>query len=152
MFEGDEFAWGDSAYTLNARTIPVHKRPAALLPENAKFDKVVSHLRVRSEHCIGALKGQWQSLRDLCVQINSVADHERACRWITIAIILHNLVIDVEGVDSGKSFLHLHGADEEAQDRGDQDEPLEQEFADDEGEQKRIRLITELLVHHKHRE
>jgi hypothetical protein len=148
MFEGDEFVWGDSAYTLNARTIPVHKHPAALLPENAKFDKVVSHLHVRSEHCIGALKGRWQSLRDLHVQINSVADHEWACRWITIAII--HLVINIEGVDSGKSFLHLHGADEEAQDRGDRDEPLEQEFADDEGEQKRIRLIAELLVHREH--
>jgi hypothetical protein len=150
LFEGEEFAWGDSAYTLNARTIPVHRRPAALIPENAMFDKVVSHLRVRSEHCIGALKGRWQCLRDLRVNINSVADHERACRWITVAIILHNLVIDVEGEESGKFFGGLHGSADEHRDRGGRDEPLEREYADDQGELKRIRLTAELLEH-RHR-
>ncbi|KAK0460317.1 hypothetical protein IW261DRAFT_1429065 [Armillaria novae-zelandiae] len=29
MFKGNEFAWTDSAYTLTARTIPVHKKPAS---------------------------------------------------------------------------------------------------------------------------
>lgn len=149
LFEGDEFAWGDSAYTLNARTIPVHRRPASLIPENALFDKAVSHLRVRSEHCIGALKGRWQCLRDLRVNINSVADHERACRWITIAIILHNLVIDVEGAEAGAFFSSLHRSAEEQQDRGGRDHPLEREFADDEGELKRIRLTAELLAHRR---
>jgi hypothetical protein len=111
------------------------------------FDKVVSHLRVRSEHCIGAVKGRWQCLRDLRVNINSVADHERACRWITISIILHNLVIDVEGSDSGAFFGNLHGPVEEEQDRGPRDVPREREYADHEGELKRIRLTAELLAH-----
>jgi hypothetical protein len=62
FFEGNEFAWADSAYALNCYTIPVHKQPASLRPENAAFDHVVSHLRVCSEHCMGALKGCFQCL------------------------------------------------------------------------------------------
>jgi hypothetical protein len=71
LFEGEEFAWGDSAYTLSSRIIPVHKRPASLVPENATFDAAVSRIRVRSEHCMGALKGRFQSLCGLRVNINS---------------------------------------------------------------------------------
>ena len=62
LFEGEEFAWADSAYAVNSRTIPVHKQPASLDPANAFFDMLVARLRVRSEHCMGALKGHFQSL------------------------------------------------------------------------------------------
>lgn len=93
----DEFAWVDSAYSLGSRTIPVHKRPAADIRENRIFDKAVAHLRVRSEHCMGALKGRFQCLRGLRVNINSPQDHIQAGRWMTVCVILHNLVIDVEG-------------------------------------------------------
>ena len=58
MFKGSEFAWMDSAYPLSKHTIPVHKKPASLKCENAIFDRMVSHLHVRSEHCMGALKGE----------------------------------------------------------------------------------------------
>src|ERR1700722_11442990 len=57
FFEGEEFAWADSAYTLDACTISIHRKPATLHPENAVFDRTVSHLQVRSEHCMGTLKG-----------------------------------------------------------------------------------------------
>ncbi|KAG2055033.1 hypothetical protein BDR06DRAFT_867627, partial [Suillus hirtellus] len=63
FFKGDEFAWVDSAYPVSKYTMPVHKQPASLLPENILFDKAVAHLRVCSEHCMGALKGHWQCLR-----------------------------------------------------------------------------------------
>ena len=85
MFKGEEFAWTDSAYTLNTRTIPVHKPPASLIRENAYFDKVVSHLRVRSEHCMGAIKGRFQCLRGLRVNINSNEDHKKACGGLRVA-------------------------------------------------------------------
>jgi hypothetical protein len=39
-----EFAWTDSAYAVNSRTIPVHKQPASLDPVNTTFDKLVAHL------------------------------------------------------------------------------------------------------------
>jgi len=62
FFTGDEFAWADSAYAVNLRTIPVHKKPAALLSENIIFDCAVANLRVQSEHCMGALKGRFKCL------------------------------------------------------------------------------------------
>ena len=142
FFEGEEFAWADSAYAVNSRTIPVHKKPASDDPANALFDKIVAHLRVRSEHCMGALKGRFQCLRGLRVSIDSKQDHHDACRWITIAIILHNLIIDVEGSKSAGHFGQEHGHTEEYIDRGQQDAPLDGE--DD--ETKRRELVAELLA------
>lgn len=145
LFEGDEFAWGDSAYPVSACVIPVYKRPASLVPENKIFDTAVSHIRVRSEHCVGAIKGRFQSLHGLRVNINSNSDHIKACRWITVAIILHNAVIDIEGETSGATFMHAHTPQEEDADRG----PRDLGDGDDlgEGQAKRKKLTEELLAH-----
>ena len=147
IFEGDEFAWTDSAYSLNKRTIPVHKKPAALRRENAIFDHAVSHLRVRSEHCMGALKGRFQCLRGLSVSINSPMAHFKATHWIKVAIILHNLIIDVEGMVSGAHFSGTHTHVEEMEDSGSIDEELDLGHDEDEGEIKRQRLVAELLAY-----
>jgi len=138
FFEGEEFAWADSAYSLDPRTIPIHKKPASLRPENIIFDRAVSHLRVRSEHCMGALKGQFQCLQGLRVNINSNSDHVQACHWITIAIILHNMVIDVEGGNSAGQFGSIHRRVEEEEDRGHRDEPNDD--PEEAGEEKRKHL------------
>jgi hypothetical protein len=142
FFEGEEFAWADSAYVVNSRTIPVHKKPASNDPANALFDRVVAHLRVRSEHCMGALKGRFQCLRGLRVSINSKKEHHKACRWITIAIILHNLIIDVEDAKSGAHFGMDHGQPEEYEDRGGRDEHID--YGD--VEEKRKELVAELIA------
>lgn len=78
FFDEGEFAWADSAYTISKRMIPIHREPACFLPENKIFDHTVSHLRVRSEHCIGALKGWFQCLRGLRVDIKNAHDHVKA--------------------------------------------------------------------------
>jgi hypothetical protein len=148
LFEGDEFAWGDSAYTVSSRVTPVHKRPASLIPGNAIFDTAVSRIRVRSEHCLGALKGRFQALRGLRVNINSNEDHWEALRWVTIGIILHNLIIDFEGEVSGAAFAPVHTAWKEEEDRGGRDEPRD---GDANGEAKRRRLTEELLAHRAQR-
>jgi len=145
FFEGEEFAWADSAYAVNSRTIPVHKKPASDDPANTLFDKTVAHLRVRSEHCMGALKGRFQCLRGLRISINSKRDHHFACRWITIAIILHNLIINVEGSKSAAHFARDHHHTEEFEDHGPQDEPMD----DGDDEDKRRELVTELMAFHE---
>jgi hypothetical protein len=140
FFDGEEFAWADSAYAVNARTIPVHKKPASLEPKNALFDKVVAGLRVRSEHCIGTLKGHFQCLRGLRVHINSNNDHYEACKWISVAIILHNLIIDVEGSQYAE---HFHGPEEE------EDADIHQENGGEDindNDAKRRQLVEELWV------
>jgi hypothetical protein len=144
LFDGEEFAWADSAYAVSTHTIPVHKRPASLDPANALFDRVLAQLRVRSEHCMGALKGRFQCLRGLRVNINSNSEHAYALRWITVAIILHNLIIDVEGNSFASHFLTDHGHEQEFEDRGGQHEP--QEDDENNGVAKRRELVAELIA------
>ncbi len=43
---------------------------------NILFDIKVAHLRIRSEHCMGALKGRWQCLLGLRVDVNSNENDE----------------------------------------------------------------------------
>ncbi len=151
FFEGDEFAWVDSAYPLTKHTIPVHRKPAALRRENTIFDKAVSHLRVWSEHCMGALKGRFQCLRRLWVSINTKEDHVHACRWIKMAIILHNLVIDVEGKESGAVFGYTHTLVDEDMDIAAEEDIIMDELEDEDGEgrAKRLKLLAELLAYHE---
>lgn len=137
FFDGEEFAWTDSAYGVSPRSIPVHKEPASRLRSNAIFDTQVSCLRVRSEHCIGELKGRFQCLRGLRVSINSYEDHIHALRWITVAIILHNLVIDVKA--------RLDGMATAQQVVIASDEPQAREYDKESGEEKRRYLVAELL-------
>ena len=146
LFEPAEFAWADSAYSLTNRMIPVHKKPASLIRENAIFDRAVSHIRVRSEHCMGALKGCFQCLRGLRVSIKTPEDHFKACQWIKVAIILHNLIIDVEGEVSGAQFSGLHTHIEEEEDAGTVDVEMTEEQGE-KGEAKRQQLIAELLAY-----
>ncbi|KAG9076183.1 hypothetical protein FS749_012072 [Ceratobasidium sp. UAMH 11750] len=95
IFKNDEFAWADSAYTASYRIIPIHKAPANREPRVRAFDKAVSHLRVRSEHCNGLVKGRWQSLPGLWILINRRRDHVAAMDWISACIVLHNICVDV---------------------------------------------------------
>lgn len=145
LFDGQEFAWGDSAYPLSPHVIPVYKRPASLIPENTIFDGAVSSIRVRSEHCLGAIKGRFQCLRGLRININSNSDHIKACRWITIPIILHNMIIDIEGAKSGAAFMHIHTPREEEEDTGLRG--VQEGHDEGDGQAKCRRLTEELLAH-----
>jgi hypothetical protein len=49
------------------------------------------------EHAIWLLKGRFQSLKELRVRINSERDHKWAVLWILCCIILHNLILIIEG-------------------------------------------------------
>ena len=147
LFEGQEFAWGDSAYPLSPCMIPVHKKPAALRRENAIFDRAVANIRVHSEHCMGALKGQFQCLHGLHVDIKSNKDHVEACRWITIAIILHNMVIDVDGTTAALNFGHLHLHAQEVEDRGMSPEITNTGDMEEAGEAKHNQLVAEIVVY-----
>jgi len=97
---------------------------------------------------MGALKGRFQCLHGLHVNITSNEDHKAACWWITIAIILHNLIIDVEGYASGVAFAPLHTRAEEREDCGDPALAFDGDLTEA-GELKRQRLIAELLAYYQ---
>lgn len=89
-------------------------------------------------------------MRGLCVNIYNNCEHKKACQWITVAIILHNLIINIEGSESGQDFAQAHTHADEDQDTG-HGVYLEDGVAmgDDEqlGEDKRMRLMAELLAY-----
>ena len=66
-----EWVWADTAYPLDDWVITIYKRPEKLQVDNATFNYWVSWVHMRSKHCIGFLKGQFNSLRGLWIQINS---------------------------------------------------------------------------------
>lgn len=146
FFEPGEFAWGDSAYAVSPRMIPVHKKPAADLPHNALFDTTLARLRVRSEHCMGALKGRFQCLRGLRAEVNDQEGHVSAMKWISVAIILHNLIIDVEG-DEAEEFADLHTREDEVIDRAQGEVPIEAIDSNAEGEVLRQKLVAEIVAY-----
>jgi hypothetical protein len=71
-------------------------------------------------------------------------EHNMACRWITIAIILHNLILDVEGAKFTAHFAEDHQREQETQDCGNADEPFNEQGDRTEG--MRRRLVTELMA------
>ena len=82
----------------------------------------------------------------MCVSINSPDDHIWACHWITVTIILHNLIIDVEGTASSQYFQPEHLGAQEVADTGDHEEEENDDEDNDEGEVKQWQLIAELLA------
>lgn len=88
--------------------IAPYKKPLRNLPENETFNRHVSRVRIRSEHAIGYIKGHFQSLKGLRVNIKDRATHHFACSWVVACIAIHSYALlreneerDVEGVDSG---------------------------------------------------
>lgn len=53
-------------------------------------------IRIRVEHTIGVLKGRFQSLLQLRIQVYTHKRHMWAIMWIRCCIILHNLIIRIE--------------------------------------------------------
>lgn len=64
---------------------------------------------------------------------------------MTITIILHNIVIEVEGATRGAYFTPIHTQVEEGDDRGLADIAVEGNDEDG-GERKRRMLVDELLA------
>ncbi|TRM56817.1 hypothetical protein BD626DRAFT_465860 [Schizophyllum amplum] len=46
---------------------------------------------------MGMLKGRWQSLRELRIQMKDKKRHLLAVLWIRVCIILHNIILRKEG-------------------------------------------------------
>jgi len=67
---------------------------------------------VRVEHAFAALKGHFQSLRELWLQVRTKKDIQIAVHWIQCCIILHNMIIDFEkelGINSSTGWAREEG-------------------------------------------
>lgn len=85
-------------------------RPEKDTPDNTKFNYHVSKVRIRSEHCMGFIKGRWSSLRGLRVQINEPLHIQFASLWITSCIVLHTFAMRYEsGLELSTDEFYLEG-------------------------------------------
>jgi hypothetical protein len=92
--------------------MPPFKKPvnSELLQAQRQFNYHLLTVHIHAEHAIGCLKGQFQSLRELHIQISSHKLHKWAILWVRCCIILHNLIIQFK---DNISDLHSQGDLEE---------------------------------------
>ena len=81
-----------------------YKKPERDLPENEVFNNHLSHIRIRSEHAIGYLKGRFQSLKELRVQIMNQKSHKFATYWVACCIGLHAFAMACEAADEDNEY------------------------------------------------
>ncbi|KAF8235112.1 hypothetical protein L208DRAFT_1258770, partial [Tricholoma matsutake] len=95
IFGTDEWMWADSAYPSETWSVSPFKKPAnsELSPDQKTFNYYLSKIHIRVEHAIGLLKGRFQSLFELWIQIYTHEKHLWAIVWIRCCIILHNLIL-----------------------------------------------------------
>jgi hypothetical protein len=73
-----------------------YNRPEKYSTENTTYNYYVSKVRIRSEHCVGYLKGRFSSLRGLRIRIDKPRDIQYASLWIASCIHIHNFAMDHE--------------------------------------------------------
>jgi hypothetical protein len=127
-----EWMWADSAYPVRIWCVPPYKKPrnGQLSRDQKRFNYHLSSIRVRTEHAISLLKGRFQSLHELRIQIGSHNHHMRAIIWIRCCIILHNLIIQFEGNEDGDVDWRTrciaagwHGMDDSQDSNGRDEDP-----------------------------
>ena len=176
IFAPGEWMWADSAYPPETWSVAPFKKPvngqltadqrmfnywvsraSHTQPSNIQLESHCLQIRIRVEHAIGLLKGTFQSLKEIRIQLVDARRHMIIIMWARVCIVLHNLIIRIEGdnfdtqwreglVRSGLD-LARDGADS---DEGDVDEPEDdleraQRRQETPGQRFRLRLMRELF-------
>lgn len=81
-----------------------YKRPVNQRLGNKTFNYHLSKIRIKSEHAIGYLKGQFELLKRLRLNIFTKEDIVYVTDWINACMILQCFCIDQE-LDMAKNFL-----------------------------------------------
>jgi len=115
IFGPGEWMWADSAYAPEVWSVAPFKKPvngqltADQRTYNYWVSKVsytlhstldISHylqIRIRVKHTMGLLKGTFQSLKEIQIQVVNAKRHKIVIMWARACIILHNLIIHIEG-------------------------------------------------------
>lgn len=92
-FDDGQFLLGDAAYTNSNYLISPYKAPASRKPENWRFNRKLSAIRIDIEHALEMLKGRWKSLTGLRILIHDQASYKYAVQWITACLVLHNILL-----------------------------------------------------------
>ena len=96
-FENGEYLVGDSAYSACRFLVQSFKKlpgTSKLNPEKEWFNSMLGSLRVKSEHCIGMLKGRFPSLRRINIKVKGPKEIKKVMDLFGAAVVLHNLLLD----------------------------------------------------------
>ncbi len=91
--------------------------------------KCYLQIRIHVEHTIGLLKGTFQSLKEIQIQLVNTKCHMIIIMWARVCIVLHNFIIQIEGDNFDgrwRECLVRRGLDCERgtdEDSSDEDEP-----------------------------
>ena len=90
-----EYLSGDSAYLNTSHMVTPYKSPLALQPENRRFNRKLSKIRIDIEHAFGMLNGLWASLTGLRVLILSLDQYKFAVKCGIACCVLHNILLEL---------------------------------------------------------
>ena len=115
-FSDGEYLLTDSAFLASQNVVPAFKSvPGLALQSNKRgFNTLLSRPRVKSEHCIGLLKGRFAWLKGIRIHIKRKRHVRQIIRYVTAALILHNLLIAAPFMDDLfiETFIPLDDDDE----------------------------------------
>ena len=95
FFSSKEYLLGDSAFTASNIMVPPYKSYAGsfLSGNQSAFNTLLSKPRVKSEHCIGRLKGRLPFLKGIRNVIGNKKHMDRVIDLVRGSVILHNFLI-----------------------------------------------------------
>jgi hypothetical protein len=106
------------------------------------------------EHAVGLLKGTFQSLKEIRIQLIDARRHMIIIMWVRVCIVLHNLIVHIEGDNFDKAWrdgLVRAGLDRErGADTDEEDEPQDdlgcaRRCLEMPGQRFRLKLMSELF-------
>ena len=111
-FREHEYLLGDSAFKSSNIMVPAFKKPFGTNLDDYKsfFNTKLAKPRVKSEHCIGWLKGRFQLMKRIRNYIRCRRDMIRINRLITASVIFHNLMINEPFPEE---WIHADGGTDE---------------------------------------
>lgn len=93
LFQSGEYLLGNFVYCCAPHVIGAYRVSNTIAREN--FNICVAKACVTNKHCIGVLKSQWYSQRELRVQLNKHEDSVRMVKWIRLLFVkLHNFFME----------------------------------------------------------
>ena len=96
LLAGGEWVWADVGFPTETWCMIPYKKPLSDVRENRIFNLNLSRIRIKSEHAIDYLKGRFQSLKELRIQIHGPEDVTFAMAWVNACIVLHSFYLDDE--------------------------------------------------------
>ncbi|MBW0573092.1 hypothetical protein O181_112807 [Austropuccinia psidii MF-1] len=95
FYEKNHYLLSDSAYESSPWVVLAYKGAVAQNEDNCPFNYCLAKSRVRIEHAIGILKGQWFSLREMKNQMRDNHEIEYFVSWVVSCTILHDMLAQI---------------------------------------------------------